>query len=615
MAEVNLRNQKAEIQSKLSRAQTFSRDWHSNIKKWRELYNGEHYKGQAKKVDTEPQYNDPTYQNTIDLTIGILLANEMVWKAYGASPSDDEMKRASKAEKFLSAVLSANDARNEYSIVYEVYNHFARDGGACLYTIWSPSIHKQMRETVEMEGEDGTFKPTTVISEPPIVVRVVDPLAMDILPGGPGRWQAMCENTERFLIDVETEYADDIMELYGKARLPSFEHLNEDQRAIQTGTFKNYWDISVTGGKTVVRCAVLFDGDIVRPLREMKGYDALPYTVNFWKPVDRNKSGAWQSSISPLEGTVPWVEKNINRLQHQIDVFSSMPWLSKTNGRKVTTDPGMGQVVDLMPGEDFGFPQWPGSPPDLWRILEWLRGRLQQSGFSDVMFGGGPSSVSGYALSQLGDQNRIRLEQPIEHLTLFWTWWARKVLDMTKKFAKSTPICMYGTSRGSYFHEYVSGKDFDGLHVEVQIKPEFPNERVRKHAMATQVKGILPDSVIVEDYLGYPQPDDIRERKLQENAQSHPVMQMYLMFAELARRAEQNDVPAAMTVAYLMQSGQVPGLGAGGRPPEPNAPEQPMGLQSPTGQPLNQQRGDATMGINQEMSNQQNAAPNMQGGI
>lgn len=611
----DLSKMKADILHRINRAVDFTSGWHNNIQEWRDLYDNNHYKGRKRLSDTEPQYQDPTYTNTVDLANGILLANEMTWKAYGLSPSMPEQKAAEKAEKFLAAVLDVNNSRNEYSIQYEIDNHFSRDGGAVVYTVWSPSIHKYSRENATINDEMGMPVKQRVISEPPVIVRVVDPLAISILPGGPGRWQAVAESTEMFLVDVEEEYADDIEKLYGKARLKPWADLDEERRLEVKDKFVNYWEVRNERGKSVVKNAILFGGEIVRPLETMTGYDSLPYTISFWKPVRRDNSAAWQSILSPLQTTVPWVEKNANRLQHQIDVFSSLPMLSKTDdGRSIQVDPGIGQVVSLKRDEDVGFPVWPGATPDLWRMMDLFRSRVQQSGFSDIMFGGGPSSVSGYALSQMGDQNRIRLEQPIEHLTLLWSWWAKKVLHMAKTFAKSTPICVYGKLKGSNFHDYVKGSDFDGLHVTVQIRPEFPNERVRNHAMATQVKGLLDDSTIIEDYLKYPQPNDIRERKMQEAAQNHPVMQLYAIVSDLAMRAESGDKIAEMTLTYMVNSGQIPGIGPG-RPQEPNNPQQPMGTQSPTGQPMNQNQGDVAAGMNQEMGNMQRAAPNMQGGI
>jgi hypothetical protein len=605
----DIHRQTLEINTRISRAKAYTKGWHDNIETWRKLYNNQHYVGQTKLSETEPQYSDPTYMNTVDLATGIFLANEMTWKAFGFSPSMTEQEVSSRAEKFLAGVLSVNNERNEYDIGYEVYMHFNRDGGAVLYSVYDPGLHKQrVTATVIENGEE---KKISVISEPPVITRVIDPLSFHVLPGGPGRWQCACDTTRRFLSDVESEYADDLMKLYGKPTLPSFARLTETARQMQEGEFINYWELAKDkDGAVVVKNAVLFDSDIIRPLKVMKGYDSLPYTVNFFKPTSRSESGSWDSILSPLQTTIPWMEKNINRLQHQIDLYSSLPMIWKnTSGRKASFDPGMGNVVELSADDDFGFPTWPGNSPDFWKQLDYFRSRIQQSGFSDIMFGGGPSSVSGFALSQMGDQNRIRLEQPITHLEQLWSWWAKKVLHMAATFAKNTSISIYGILKGSTFHDYIKGGDLEGIHISCEIRPEFPNERVRKHAMATQAKGTLPESVLIQDYYGYQQPDDIRKMKLMELAQSHPIAIQYSLIAEMSERAKQGDAVAAMTLQSLINGGAG---NPGGRPTEPNRPEQPMGIQSSTGQPLNNGQQDQGAAQVAEMAG---TSPNLQGGV
>jgi hypothetical protein len=227
------------------------------------------------------------------------------------------------------------------------------------------------------------------------------------------------------------------------------------------------------------------------------------------------------------------------------------------------------------------------------------------------MFGSGASQVAGYALSQLGDQNRIRMEQPITHLELLLTHWAKKSLALLSEFAQGAQICVYGQHKGKDYLEYVEVDDLDKYAVRAEIIPEYPNEETRKVAMATQAKGTLSDYTILERFFGIEQPDDEEDRKLIEAVSRHPVMTQYLIMKELTEQAENGDEAAAQTLQQ-MQAGMIPGAQPG-RPKEASNPEQLTGLQSPTGQPTPQALGQSP--ARPEVEQMANASPNMDGGI
>jgi hypothetical protein len=341
----------------------------------------------------------------------------------------------------------------------------------------------------------------------------------------------------------------------------------------------------------------------------MYGYKDLPYTLQFFKPTDKDP-GHWHSIIKPLESSVALLERTFNRRAHQIDVFTSLPIVSKTQpGRAVRIDPGLYNHVNITPDESIEFPTWQGNPPDINFHIEFLRSRIQQSGFSDVMFGSGASQVAGYALSQLGDQNRIRLEQPVSHLELLLTHWAKKALSLLGEFAQGAYICVYGQHKGKDYLEYVEVDDLSKYAVRAEIIPEFPNEETRKTAMATQVKGTLSDYTIMERYLGIEQPDDEEERKVIEAALRHPLMMQYSLMKQLKELADEGDEVAAKVIVQ-MEQGMIPGAQPG-RPKDPREPEQLTGTQSPTGQPVPQALGQSP--DRPEVEQLANAAPNMEG--
>jgi hypothetical protein len=269
--------------------------------------------------------------------------------------------------------------------------------------------------------------------------------------------------------------------------------------------------------------------------------------------------------------------------------------------------------VNLDEGDSLSFPLWQGNAPDVREQIDLLRARVQQSGFSDVMFGSGNSQTSGYALSQLGDQNRIRLEQPVTHLELFWAQWAKKILNLTAFFAKGKRIRVCGRMKGQDFANTIKGDGINDYLVNCEIKPEFPNERVRNHAMAVQVNGILDDATLMERYLDIEQPSDIQEKKIAQAVRNNPVLMQYAMIKQFREMANMGDEDAALTLKLLETQLQT----QTGQQPNPAKGSQAEGLQSPTGEATPQAQGQEPYGQGEaaQMESMVNAAPNMAGGI
>jgi hypothetical protein len=611
-----------DVIQRIERAKRHVKGWKNNIDRWRKLYDMNHYNMKPKAG--EIQYSDPTYTNTVDLAVGIMLANRLRWHAFGFNPSKQEQTETSQIEKLLDGTMMINNEREEANQLYQLYLNFTRDGGGAIYSVFDPDIADQHRFQKEVPDMEQGSRSAWAFKEIPLRVQVIDPEAIFALPGGPKRWLMIGRSERRSVLDIET--------IYG-VRINKFGYLSDEQKSDTFGEFIDAWDYHMkekpilnsdgqevfndvlgkveTAPKLCVRNTVLFEGQALFGPREMPGYKDLPYTIQFFKPTSKDP-GDWHSILSPLESSVALLERSFNRRAHQIDVFTGLPIVSKTQpGRAVKIDPGLYNHVNITPDESLEFPAWQGNPPDINNHMDFLRSRIQQSGFSDVMFGSGASQVAGYALSQLGDQNRIRMEQPITHLELLLTHWAKKSLSLLGEFAKGSYVCVYGQHRGKDYLEYVEVDDLNKYAVRAEIIPEYPNEETRKVAMSTQVKGTLSNFTIMERYLGIEQPDDEQERLIIEAVAAHPVTIQYSIMKELKEQAEDGDEIAAMTLQQ-MQMGMIPGAQPG-RPKDPRNPEQLTGTQSPTGQPTPQAVGHSPE--RPESESLANASPNMEGQV
>ena len=614
-------NQLIDVLMKYSRSKRYVSDWRENVLRWQKLYNMSHYAKTAGK--REIQYSDPTFTNTVDLAVGIMLANQLRFHAFGFTPSLLEQKDTGKVEKLLEGILAANDNREEHYQLFELFQNFIRDGGGIIYSVFDPEIFDRARK--EVYPSDGA-EPYWQLSEVPITTKIIDPLKFLCLPGGPKRWLTSGREEDMSVLDVEILYS---------VRLEKFAHLTEEEKSTTQGTLVDFWDwvslespvLTDTGepaynnvlGKIetykhlAVRNTVMFDQIPVRGPAVMMGYEDLPYSIQFYKPTGK-EPGMWQSILSPLEDSVTLLERSFNRRAYQIDVYTSLPLVTKTQpGRKIQIDPGLYNNISISPDESIEFPTWPGNSPDLEMHMDFLRSRIQQSGFSDVMFGQGNGDAAGYAMAQLGDQNRIRLEQPIKHIELLFSTWAKKTLDLLDKFAKDTSICVYGHQRGTDYVDYVKIEDLKGYRIRSEVRPNYPNEKQRKVAMASQVKGQLSNYTIMEQYLDIEQPEDEEERILIEQVTKHPASVEYMVRRELTRRANGGDEVAAKTLQSLDNGGIA---NPQGRPKEATSPVQPTGMPTPSGQPVPQAVGGEVPGTSQDaiqgaMANQ---TPSLMGG-
>jgi len=561
---------RSELELNYPLAQQFTRPLHDNIKLWRRWYHGDHYQKAA--LPFEDRFADPTPTNVVDLAVGMLTTKALEFSAHGWNPTVEEEQDSGRIEKYLAGTIYINNEREGIDIPYEVVTHLVRDGIAVVYSVWDPELAKSAR--VVHDGKQ-------VFDQTPIRVQVIDPLQIFLMPGGPKRWAHIFRVWEMTVHDAEMTF---------DKRISTMMHLNDMDRMTIRIEIKDWWRVIDRGaGNYEIENALVAHDEVIRPLKKMDGYEDLPYSIGFFKPVSRDKSADWHSIVRPLEETIRHLERSINRRAKQILIYTSLPLIARTiANRNLILDPALGNMVTMTGEEGLEYPKWPGNAPDVEMHISFLRARLQQAGFTDVMFGEGTSQVSGYALSQLGDQNRIRLSQPVIHLEMMWSTWARKVLRLTSEFtAGKVDIRVYGSLKGQDFIHQLETKELEYYIVRAVVKPEFPNERTRNHAMASQVSGLLSERTIMENYLEIDQPDDEKERRLDDIISKDPAMirfQVLQRLLDLVKSEDEMISTAASMAVQQLQGGTVGGPQGGGTGMgQPGAPEGPPGLPNALG--------------------------------
>ena len=622
---VELVERQMDIISKMTEARPGSDKFHRQIEGWRKLYEFERKKSGKTNASDVP-YADPVHTNTVDLAVAILLANKKNWRVQGFNPSKFEEEKSSKIEKLLAGITDMASSREEYDLDYEIVMNFVRDGAGVIYTVWDDEEASRCFKNIVMTDEKGNQLDETAYTESPLYVQIVDPTEMFLLEGGRGRWRSIFREIEMTIYDAEVRFGIEI---------PAGIGMTETDKKQTKGRLADYWEMvkvvpekdetdsllskvksmlspeeSKKESKFEWRAenSILFDDYFVEGPTVMPEYQDIPYTIGFYKPVDRSRPEGWGHNIMrPSESTVAMLERVISRRAFQIDAYSDLPLVATARaGREIQIDPGMGRVVKLQEGESLDYPRWPGNAPDVEEQLGYLSSKIQQSGFSEVAFGEGNSSGSGYALSQLGDQNRIRMEQPVRHLQLMWSIWAKKTLRLIEEFSPESYVRVYGDIGGSSFAEQLKGKGVSDYWVRCIIKPEFPNEKTRNHAMATQVMKVLSKRTIGEQYLGIEQMDDEMDRMLEEQMAQNPILQQYAIMKQLEQSASEGDKAAALMLDDIRKNGMPKGGGASQEGGDPEM-QQFRGMESATGQPTPQAQGQPPPGQG-DLNKQQSAA-------
>ncbi len=589
------------------RAARICEPWHNEIKRWRNIYNFKHYRSRAKTNET--QYPDPTPTNTVDITVNILSSRPLEFRATGWNPSFEEQDATEKVEKFLNGAIDLANSREDMLIPYHVNLHMARDGCAVIKSVWDPYYATRHSFVAEIPNPEATPEQPAAIPmrgfrEIPLKTEVIDPLEIFVVPGGRQRWLYLFHVTKMSVHDAQALYNFVDSDYIGR----------ENDALYIKHELVDYWRVAHHTEGDVIINGVMFNEKFIPGFtpKVMQGYDDLPFSLGFFKPVDPKNPRDWgHGVIRPLEPSIALMERNINRVQRQIDVYSSMPMVIKAlPGRQVSVDAGFGKTLNMSIDEEISFPKWPGNAPDSARQIDFLRSRIQQSGFSDILYGL-EGTGAGFAISQMTDQNRIRLIAPIYQIELLWTKWAEKALRLVRSFASNSLIRVYGVLNGDNFSDQVIGAEIADYRVKAKIKAEFPNQQVVNAALSTQSADVLSFRTRAERFWDIDQPGDEWDQKMLERVERHPAMIEYGLILGFMKKAKLGD-QAAIMVLEKMQKGPIQ------ESPEQGVnPEQSQGGFGPTNEPPPQATGNPPPGQSeQEMAERRaNASVNMRGGV
>lgn len=501
------------------------------------------------------QVNDATVQ--VDTMKNLIGVKELRIKVFPRWISGEELEAGSEIERWLYAVLEANNDRYEVAeLLNLVLGDVLRLGWGAVYSYWDNEVVSQSQMMLPEVG--------LTITECPIILEKISPyFVYPELGGRHGRWRS-------HLIIEPKKNAQEVAEEW-KVTPRVLREATPEAKHLQTVEYIVYWGWEyVEGGWYVVNC-VMADDEIIRPPTIMENYDALPITIFFCVPTG---SPQWEytslSILFPLHLHIKLLDHLMSRLHKQVDIFTNLPVIHVKSrggqGSSIKIDTGIYNLLELEPGEDFKFPQWPGNPPDFHALMNIERQKIQEGGFSSLALGEA-IPISGIAASRLWEANYVKLMTPTKSYSRALKSLLNKIKSLAVNFAPQMPISLLSNYPKASGNVILTGEMLAPYMLSPELFGDLPMDEFRMKALALQFSQLgerspLSMETLLEDYLGIEQPEEEFAKKLVDVARQSKMIRLMQTWQYL--QSQGYNIP----LEFLAQ---VEGT-TGGAPPTQGAP-------------------------------------------
>jgi len=390
------------------------------------------------RQNTGPEYMYPSSrpQNAVDIAVSVLCGHPPQFKV--SAPGQGDIDLTSRAEKFLSGVLKCNSRRQHTDLWRRLGFRTVVDGAAGIRITWDvqapdPVISIQENPTQNADAEEPT-PPWTVANYP----RNELPITLDIIPwdhlypiGGPTfrtPFSEIIQADSRTILSVLSEWSN-IQDVDVKWLEKKLKDENEDVH--QKRDYLEWWGYDEQGA---VCYMVVYDGQILIPYRNLP-YPRIPYIISTFKEGDADDA-TWGHIpfLTPILYAVQSEEYLRSRIMRIVDMMANMmPYTDSDMPLKVSGT--WGEVLQLGEKGKINFPQWPGNPPDIWKLLDEVNRQEGEGTFSSAMYGDVPTRMSGYGLSQLIGADTLRMDTPRANLELAISNTGDQIFELMQSFS------------------------------------------------------------------------------------------------------------------------------------------------------------------------------------
>ncbi len=414
------------------------------------------------------------------------------------------------------------------------------------------------------------------------------------------------------VIDVETEWG---------VKLKAFADGDFLEKTKQTVTVLDCWswENDPETGKPTLYNVVIAGDQLVKKPTPMPKYTKMPFEIFFCRTTGEPE---WERKglpiIAQIEKTTGELEAAWNARMRSAKLHSQLPILH-WGTEPVNLSSGFGKVVDMGADKSVSsleFMEYKGMPPDYDKMTGMLHAEVEAGGLGSPVMGQAGGKESGYALALRGEAGTLNLIAPQQSLSLAMGNVFQQVCGLAANFAPDHEMRVMGRFRNQRKVFALRGDECQGFFIEVDISSQFPEDKDRRMAWGVQFASqppetrLLDDRTITEDFFGYKNYDQIKQRRLQEMAERHPAVTGSQLAKALRARGMEEWIPLIFPELAQQTPGQ-PGVASPTSLPVQGVPttampQEEMGAmrsQEVTGQPkgrefpeeeLEEQRGFTT---------------------
>jgi hypothetical protein len=546
------------------------------------------------KVHGEYWSASPRGHNTVDIATAVLGGYPPQYSVTCPGGSTETSKVASRAEIFLAGLWRANSRRQEQNLYNLVAHNTVLHGSAAVKILWDHRAPDPVMETKEQEDGQYWAVATYPRNLVPITLSIIP--IRNLYPIGPSTFDSpfseLVQVENRTYSSVVREWRD--IEGAVIPPPPINQKVNEPLPPVEdrVAPYIEWWGYDYDGS---VNYMVTYDEHVVIP-RKTLIYPFIPYVFSVYKQgmfdeVDMQKIPMLFPMIYSLERT----EYLNSRIMRIVDMLSNLVPVHR-GATPMNIEGAWGKILQMNdPNERVEFPQWPGNPPDVWKVRENLEKEMSESSFSEAMFGQTSARMSGYGLSQLIGADTLRMDTPRGNLELFYSKVGDMVFQMLQEFSYSTHIAVTTQVKGKSFSAMLAGRETEALVVDTFVKPKQASDEQRLAVVGAQLASLPKPPVsmryILEHYFGIAQPEEEIQTVMEETAMRDPMVQLMALIDVLKeQKSPYLPIVEAQLGKVLMQ--QAGGAGSGA----PSMPNIGMGLEQAMAgnEPMPQNDGSVT---------------------
>ena len=480
----------------------------------------EAYQATTKEVRT------PIAFEQLQRVVATLTVNYPVLSVPPLGPGDKEQRESTRKEKWLNAALKRMEQEAERPVFRMFVDNLVADGLGVVKLVYKPDHWSGYPERAEFKEDAAAFNEATdrfkKSAKFPFAWRDVDPLTFYPVVGEEGLEACLevSEKSKRLLMRRYDLVEDESGKLVSAKRKSGPSGRREALETDGSAEVIEYWDRS--------HFVVLVDGRMVKAGEH--GYDRVPYFAAYGEQsASRDPKHAGISAIYAIRWLVPLLDSLLTMKQNAAFLYAyptpfirsplGTPFEGGEDGRPQMVEWTPGKMIPLFPGEEPGFVQWRGSPPDLDELIAHVRQLIDRAGLASVMYGTGPGAgSSGYMVNQLMNAARVKYDPIVKNAEAMLERLAGFMLELVEKKVGEEVFVWVG-SAGKDGWIGLSGDDVRGYYAcEVRMEPLLPTDDIAQGMFGASMAqaGIVSKRWTREAKPGIANPEEMEEEILAE---------------------------------------------------------------------------------------------------